>query len=197
MSGVVRRYVIATLGPQTPRHLDLLHGNFTSLPAEERVRFLHALGHDAHQISDAELDFLLRPGDLIAGWRQRLTAAWLAGLGRRTQYRQTLGDLLLASELPFAGQGYCIALALFGESADAEILIAYLDRYLPRTDCHYDQHWAISALLHLDETHRTNHATRFIAPDGLWHRSAFADRDPTEYQHLIATLLEQTGPLDR
>lgn len=46
--------------------------------------------------------------------------------------------MLLASELVYAGQGYCFALARLGAEQDAEILTAYLDHYLPRDDCQYD-----------------------------------------------------------
>ncbi|MFI7315086.1 DUF6000 family protein [Streptomyces hygroscopicus] len=45
---------------------------------------------------------------------------------------------------------------------------SYLDHYLPRDDCQYDQPWALGALLHIDELQGANHASRFLQPDGLW-----------------------------
>ncbi|MFI8087249.1 DUF6000 family protein [Streptomyces sp. NPDC086080] len=70
------------------------------------------------------------------------------------------------------GQGRTAALhqaaARFGTHADAEILTAYLDHYLPRTDLHYDQPAALGALLRLDALLGTRHADRFTEPDGLW-----------------------------
>jgi hypothetical protein len=83
---------------------------------------------------------------------------------------QRIGDLLLASEVCFSGSAYCFALARFGTRADAEILTAYLDRYLPRTDLRYDQPAALGALLRLDAQLSTHHADRLTEPDGLWDR---------------------------
>lgn len=55
---------------------------------------------------------------------------------------------------------------------DAAILSDYLDKYLPRIDCFYDQHWAIGALLHLDSRLGASRASRFLDPEGLWDNSA-------------------------
>ncbi|MFJ3271435.1 DUF6000 family protein [Streptomyces sp. NPDC086776] len=63
-----------------------------------------------------------------------------------------------ASEVCYSGGAYCFALARIGTDADPEILTAYLDRYLPRTDLRYDR----------PATLGTHHAGRFIQPDGLW-----------------------------
>ncbi|MBD0741487.1 DUF6000 family protein [Streptomyces sp. CBMA152] len=76
-----------------------------------------------------------------------------------------------------------MALSGFGTSADAALLAAYLDRYLPRADLFYDQPRALGALLHLDARLGTGHAARFLTPGGLWQQwtqgpPAKADRDP-------------------
>ena len=159
----LRRYVMAAPSPKTGRYLDLLHGNFVRLPAEERAKFLQALGLDSRSVTDAQLEFMLQPN-----WRSRITAAWMIGLDRREQFRERIGDLLLASELTYAGQGYCIALALLGTTDDASLLTTYLDHYLRRPECRYDQEWALGALLHLDGALGTTHAAGFLEPDGLW-----------------------------
>ncbi|GAA0901099.1 MULTISPECIES: DUF6000 family protein [Streptomyces violaceusniger group] len=159
----LRRYVMATPSPKTGRYLDLLHGNFVRLPTEERTQFLQTLGLDSRSVTDAELAFMLQPN-----WRSRITAAWMIGLDRREQFRKRIGGLLLASELTYAGQGYCIALALLGTTEDAVLLTTYLDRYLRRPECRYDQEWALGALLHLDGALGTTHAAGFLEPDGLW-----------------------------
>lgn len=127
-----------------PRHLKLLHGNVLNLPQDDRARFGRALAEDAADITDDELARRLEDD-----WRSQLTAAWLAGIALRTRHRQRIGELLLASKLTYAGQGFCFALARFGTHEDAAILGAYLDRYLPRPELRYDQHWAVGALLHL------------------------------------------------
>jgi len=46
----LRRYVMATPSPETGRYLDLLHGNFIRLPAEERTQFLQTLGLDSRSV---------------------------------------------------------------------------------------------------------------------------------------------------
>ncbi|APU44581.1 hypothetical protein BSL84_21625 [Streptomyces sp. TN58] len=92
----------------------------------------------------------------------------MIGVDRRERFREHIGDLLLASEVCYSGSAYCFALARFGTHADAGILATYLDRYLPRTDLHYDQPTALGALLRLDAHLDTHHADRFTEPDGLW-----------------------------
>lgn len=181
---VVRRYVATGRG-SVRRYLRLL-GGFVFLMSDRQVmRFGRALARDARWIADSDLEMLL---DLE--WRCRLAAAWLIGLDRRTQFRERLGALLLESEYPYAGQGYCFALARFGEKRDAEILTAYLDRWLPEESCDYDQDDAMGVLLYLDELHATDRAARFLAPGGLWEYSAVADRDPVAARAYMELLRE-------
>ena len=80
------------------------------------------------------------------------------------------GSFLLASEVCCAGLTYCVALASFGTPRDADLLVAYLDRYLRRPDLAYDQTVAMSALLFIDLNLQGDRAARFPAPDGLWHQ---------------------------
>jgi hypothetical protein len=129
----------------------------------DRAQFARELADAADEITPHELGVLLE-----AGWRERKTAAWLIAIAGRTEFRDRLGELLVASEVCFAGQGYCVAFATFGTSADADLLTAYLDRYLQRPDLDYDQPFVLGALLHLDSTRATERAARFIAPGGLW-----------------------------
>lgn len=191
LEAVTLRYVLGQ--PEhvggSRRYLELLHGNFTALPEEQRGPFLRAMRDDARQISDVELEFMLQPGEMI-DWRDRLTAAWLIGFDRRTRFRAVLAELLLGSELVYAGQGYCFALTRFGQPEDATILAAYLDRYLPRTDRHYNQPDAMGGLLHLDYLLGTAQAARFLGPDGPWSRSAFGGRDPMSRADRMAVLCD-------
>lgn len=176
----IKRYVSATW---PGRYLKLLHGNALAMGGTNRVEFQLAMGRDARQITDRELSTLLD-----SDWRPRLTAAWLIGLDRRTHFRDRLGEMLLDSEVVYSGQGYCLALARFGTSSDADILCAYLDKNLPQLDRHYDQHWAIGALLHLDKRLSSNRADRFLGPGGLWERSATSQQDPAEWHRHLARL---------
>jgi hypothetical protein len=179
----VRRYVNAGPATQPGRYQKLLDGNALVMNSTDRTGFEHAIGHDARQVTDHELSTLLD-----SEWRSRLTAAWLIGLDRRTQFRDRLGATLLDSELVYAGQGYCLALARFETATDADILCAYLDKYLPQLDRYYEQHWAIGALLHLDERLGSKHADRFLAPGGLWDRSVTSRNDPAEQHRHLARL---------
>jgi hypothetical protein len=170
------------------RYLKLLHGNVLGLHGSERTSFMLAMGQDAQQITDHELSTLLD-----SEWRARLTAAWLIGLDRRTRFRDRLAGLLLDSQLVYAGQGYCLALARFETTADTDLLCAYLDRYLPRGDLHYDQHWSVGALLHLDERLGSSRAIPYLTPGGpwqqtAWQRSAMSTYDPAEQHRRIACL---------
>lgn len=187
-SDVIDRYVIDAAHPPKARYMNLLHGRFLRSPADQQTRFVDKLRRDARQISDEDLASLLDRG--LHNWRPWLTAAWLAGLDRRTKFRHVIADLLLASEVCYSGQGYCFALAAFGAPEDAGILVSYLVHYLPQVDLRYDQHWALGALAHLDSQLGTDHAGPILSRDGLWGPWSTRLRglvvDYTPYKQLIA-----------
>ncbi|MFE6755625.1 DUF6000 family protein [Streptomyces sp. NPDC057684] len=154
---LVRRYV-------TPeRRYMKLGGSLLRMRSPEYDRFMRDLCEDAELITADEIATLLE-----GGWRERRTAAWLVAVSRRTEFRERLGELLLASEVCCAGLAYCVALASFGTSRDADLLAAYLDRYLRRPDLAYDQTVAMGALLFIDLNLRGDQAARFMRPSGLW-----------------------------
>jgi hypothetical protein len=153
----VRRYV-------TPdRRYLKLGGSLLMMSPSNRAEFTRKLGEAAGEISRRELDILLDQG-----WRERKTAAWLIAVANRTEYRERLGQLLLASEGPYAGTAYCVALAAFGTPADADLLVAYLDHYLRRPDLNYDQRQVLGTLLLLDARLGAERAAPFLTEDGLW-----------------------------
>ncbi|WP_326753237.1 DUF6000 family protein [Streptomyces hirsutus] len=165
-----------------------LGGSLLGMSGRDRTKFLRKLGQAAGEISPRELDTLLD-----RGWRERKTAAWLVAAAGRSEFRDRLGELLLASEGPYAGQAYCVALAVFRTRADADLLVAYLDRYLRRPDLYYDQTAALGALLLLDAKLGADYATRFLAPDGLWQQwidgPPSKDREaPDSYRDFIGAL---------
>jgi Family of unknown function (DUF6000) len=162
------------------RYLKLLHGNFLDTATDERRAFVVALAEAATAATDRELNTLL-DGE----WRSRLTAAWLIACDHRTRFRPRLRDQLLASELAYAGQGYCVAFARFGESRDADVLSEYLHRHLPQVESHFDQHWAIGALLTIDPVQ----GQEFLGPSGLWQQSAMTAHNPWEWKARIEKLL--------
>ncbi|MEV8319559.1 DUF6000 family protein [Streptomyces sp. NPDC059900] len=154
---LVRRYV-------TPgRRYLKLGGGLLRLDEAECERFARRLAVDAGLVTGAALATLLE-----GGWRERRTAAWPIAVSRRTEFREGIGELLLASEVCCAGLAYCVALASFGTPGDAEHLTAYLDRYLRRPDLHYDQSVAMGALVYVDLNLGHDQAARFLAKGGLW-----------------------------
>ncbi|MFB9577823.1 DUF6000 family protein [Streptomyces yanii] len=154
---LVRRYV-------TPERRYLkLGGSLLRMRSPEYDRFMRDLCEDAGLITADEIVTLLE-----GGWRERRTAAWLVAVSRRTEFRERLGELLLASEVCCAGLAYCVALASFETARDADLLAAYLDRYLCRPDLAYDQTVVMGALLFIDLNLKSDQASRFLGPGGLW-----------------------------
>ncbi|WP_327136279.1 DUF6000 family protein (plasmid) [Streptomyces sp. NBC_01343] len=179
---LIRRYV-------TPdRRYLKLGGSLLGMTERERAKFLRKLGQAAAEITPRELGILLE-----GGWRERKAAAWLIAVAGSADFRERLGELLLASEGPYAGQAYCVALATFGTPADADLLAAYLDRYLPRPDLYYDQAPALGALLLVDTKLDADHADRFLTRGGPWQQwidgPPSKDRDaPDSYREFIGQL---------
>ena len=128
-----------------PFYLRLLHGNFVARAAPT---FLDAL-RDALPRADADaIDLLLRQPN----WRPRLCAAWFIGLRRLDGFDDRLADLLIRSDVCYAGQGYCVARARRATPVARAALQAYLRIYLPVGDRVFDQPWALGALAHIDPT---------------------------------------------
>ncbi|MFD9117518.1 DUF6000 family protein [Streptomyces bottropensis] len=181
LQDLVRRFV-------TPdRRYLRLGGGLLRLDPVERSAFVRDLAQAAYEITPAELGILFE-----GGWRERKTAAWLVAVAHRTEFRDLVGRLLLASEGPYAGAAYCVALAKFGSAADAELLSAYLDHYLARPDLDYDQAVVLGTLLYLDEVLGREYASRFLAPGGAWDRwlevRAVAALDPQYCRRAVKQL---------
>ncbi|WP_432060767.1 DUF6000 family protein [Streptomyces sp. S1] len=177
VQALYRRYCL-------PEHRYLkLGGAVLRMSPEEYEPFLHALARDARAVTDAELTLLFE-----GGWRERRTAAWLVAVSRRDRFRGRLGALLLESEVCCAGGAYCMALASFGTARDADLLAAYLDRYLHRPDLAYDQPTAMGALAYTDSVLRSDRAGHFLQEGGLWRRW-FQDASPMHGDDGVSTYL--------
>ncbi|WP_237536376.1 DUF6000 family protein [Streptomyces sp. SID5785] len=156
---LIRRYV-------TPdRRYLKLGGSLLRLEGGAYDRLARGFAEDAELITSHELSVLLE-----GGWRERRTAAWLIAVSNRTEFRERLGELLLASEVCCAGVAYCVALATFGTPADAALLAAYLDRCLRRPGLAYDQVVVMGTLVFIDLNLGGDQASRFLGPGGLWHQ---------------------------
>ncbi|MEY9988582.1 hypothetical protein ABIE67_000614 [Streptomyces sp. V4I8] len=91
-----------------------LGGPVMCMAGPDRAKFTREFGEAAGDITPRELTVLLS-----GGWRERKTAAWLIVVARRTEFRERLGGLLLASQVCYAGTAYCVTFATFGAPADA------------------------------------------------------------------------------
>ncbi|MFJ3670523.1 DUF6000 family protein [Streptomyces sp. NPDC090106] len=158
-------------------------------PEGDHARFLRDLREDADVVTADEIGTLLE-----GGWRERRTATWLVAVSRRTAFRERIGELLLASEVCCVGLAYCMTLAGFGTARDADLLAAYLERYLRRPDLAHDQSVAMGALLVVDEKLPGDRAAAFLEPGGLWPRwlrdapHMRLDTDPAGYANLVRAL---------
>ncbi|MEU9918022.1 DUF6000 family protein [Streptomyces sp. NPDC051001] len=180
LMGLVRRFV-------TPgRRYMRLGGSSLQLSGPERDLFMRELAQAAGEITPAELGILLE-----GGWRECRTASWLIAVAGRTEFRSRIGELLLASAGPYGGS-YCITLATFGTSADADLVCRYLDRYLPQPELAYDRTFALSTLLHLDAVLGTERASPYLADGGLWQQWTDATPntvwEPQEYRQIVDQL---------
>ncbi|MER7760385.1 DUF6000 family protein [Streptomyces sp. NPDC097619] len=177
---VARRFVMPG------RRYMKLNGGVLRRSGTDRELFMRELVQAAREITPTELHVLL-DGE----WRARRVACWLIAVAGRTEFRGRLGESLMASEGAYHGSP-SLALATFGTDADVDLLCAYLDRYLPRTDIIWDQTGVLSTLLHLDAVLVTERAALYLAPGGLWeHWTAGTSntvRDPREYQATVAGL---------
>jgi hypothetical protein len=122
-----------------------------------------------------------------------LCAGWFVGLSRRVGFVPLLSELLLASEVVYAGQGYCLALAVIGKDECVYSLRAYLDKYLPLNGKVYNQDWAIGALAHIKGEMPSEYLHREMWQDGKF--SIDPAEAITDFSKLIF-YLRQHGMLD-
>jgi hypothetical protein len=142
-----------------PFYLALLHGNLRRRDLDLAVELPARIAEAAKAIADSELATLLEERE----WRGRLAAGWFIGITQRRGFVDAIGRLLLASELTYAGQGYCVALGLIAEPSCEEYLRSYLRLYLPLRGRFYDQTWAVGAFAHI----RRKRPDEFLEPS-LW-----------------------------
>lgn len=147
-----------------PFYLRILHGNY--------CRLLDTAEQDQFIIDVRNALPKLRPKTLtklIDGhWRYAITGSWFAGVLNAQDHQNQIGKHLLASKTCYAGQAHAFALACFGNEISQGYLKQYLNQYLKKPDCFYDQHWAMPALIWIDTKNGTHEADIFLKPGGLW-----------------------------
>lgn len=94
-------------------------------------------------------------------WRPRIVGGHFAALKNICCVEHWVGTLLLRSDVCFAADGYCVALARFNSESSRQYFADYLDYYLTRKDLEFDQGTVIGALGYLDHLNGRNDLDRF------------------------------------
>jgi len=112
----------------------------------------------------------------IYDWRPRSVGALLAALRMETATLDQIGRLLLRSDVCFAGNAYCFALARMNTPQSFDYLARYLDYYLTHPELRFDQRQALAAVHFLDQVNGTAYAERWQSFVG---RRRASDRENT------------------
>jgi hypothetical protein len=105
--------------------------------------------------------------------RPRLVGACIVALKEIHELTGQVGNLLLRSDVCYAGKGYCLALAKLNTVPSRKFLHDYLDHYLTQNDLWFDQAEAIAAIAYLDQVNGTKDLSLF---DERW--KAFVQNKP-------------------
>jgi hypothetical protein len=97
----------------------------------------------------------------VFNWRPRTIGAYLAARKDIRSLEETIGNLLLRSDVCYAGTAYCVALARFNSPRAIRYFVEYLHYYLSRDDLWFDPMEVLAALTYLDGTNHTALAATF------------------------------------
>ncbi len=89
-------------------------------------------------------------------WRTRIVGAYFTAIMKYDAFEHTIGNLLLRSDVCYAGAGYCFALASFNSDTSRKYLLEYLDYYLKKKNLWFDQCTAMSGIRYLDDQNDTD-----------------------------------------
>ena len=92
-------------------------------------------------------------------WRSRKVGGFFAGLRVYSSILPRIEALLVESKFCYSGIGYCFALVRFSSAESSAALRRYLDVWLPRRDCCYDQMVALGSLVVGNPVSRTERIT--------------------------------------
>ena len=145
-------------------YLDILHAHYLSYRKSELEKFVAVARECLLRITPQEVE----AGLAAPGWRERLVAGWIVGVKKWEAFVPVVGKLLNHSEVVYAGEGYCFALARIANGECVLHLCSYLNKYLVRPDLRYDQHCALGALLWTDRVRTEARAQTYLGPSGLW-----------------------------
>jgi len=88
-------------------------------------------------------------------WRPRIVGAYLSALRGFHSLEQDLGNLLLRSDVCYAGSAYALVLGHFNTTRSLRFLTDYLDYYLTRRDLWFEQRDVLATVSCLDERNGT------------------------------------------
>jgi len=97
----------------------------------------------------------------VFDWRPRIIGAHVAALRGLSSLEQHVGNLLLRSDVCYAGSAYSLALAHFNTRRALQFLTDYLDYYLTRKDLWFEQRDVLAAVTCLDERNGTTIAKQY------------------------------------
>ncbi|GAA4033520.1 hypothetical protein GCM10022409_17250 [Hymenobacter glaciei] len=112
-----------------PFYSGILHTNYVRLlQGDAREEFNRSVLQALVTIDERIVQQLFAPLNLqedphkSLGWKMKITGSWFSGLKGWQQFGTTIGELLIASETWYAGQGHCFALACFATEESAAYL---------------------------------------------------------------------------
>ena len=115
-------------------------------------------------------------------WRTRIVGAYFALIMDFKEIENIIGVHLLKSQVCYAGNGYCLALASFNTKSGIEYLKKYLEYYLTRKDLHYEQRSAMCALKWTDQINETNEMERYLDLYQDWVSDKYSQDLDASYQ---------------
>ncbi|MBC2600633.1 DUF6000 family protein [Puniceicoccus vermicola] len=131
MSDIIEEYI-------KPLYMKVLHGNFVK---EENEAFIETSNRACSELSDKDIQELLG-----RGWREAIVASWIVALRKESSFIKKMRENLIPSRCCFSGEFHLIALARINSEESQQVIIDYLEKYLPVGSNCYDQKWAYGAL---------------------------------------------------
>jgi hypothetical protein len=126
-------------------------------------------------------------------WRTRQTGAYFAAINDFREFEENIGQLLLKSEVCYAGTIYALALGTFNTKSGQAFLTKYLDYYLTTFDLFFDQKEVLTTVKYLDEINGTNNCDKyleawdkFIENKPNWKRDITTDNFKREIEVIVA-----------
>lgn len=106
-------------------------------------------------------------------WRTRIVGAYFASILELKSMEEIIGIHLLKSQVCYAGNGYCLALATFNTQKGIGYLKKYLDYYLTQIGLHFDQTDAMCALKWTDNLNGTNETENYLELYHEWNSKSY------------------------